>query len=153
MSFLLVTRTLNSQACLFCTVPSRRLADLRTLCVLTDSKMAMPFLPTANNVCGLYPFSPERETCCRLYVRATFAFLSFHLRTASRSLAHHHLLFFLVTRLLNSLICLFLSACRLALQICPLKSQFSPLKSDFFYTPTYPQDEGFPAFRSFQSFQ
>ena len=66
----------------------------------------MPFLPTANNVCGLYPFSPERETCCRLYVRATFAFLSFHLRTASRSLAHHHLLFFLVTRLLNSLICL-----------------------------------------------
>ena len=35
----------------------------------------MPFLPTANNVCGLYPFSPERETCCRLSVRATYPFL------------------------------------------------------------------------------
>ena len=39
--------------------PSRRLADLWAL-AHTDSKMAMPFLPTANNVCGLYPFSPER---------------------------------------------------------------------------------------------
>ena len=24
------------------------------------------FTPTANKVCGLYPFSPERETCCML---------------------------------------------------------------------------------------
>ena len=24
------------------------------------------FTPTANIVCGLYPFSPERETCCML---------------------------------------------------------------------------------------
>ena len=26
------------------------------------------FTPTANKVCGLYPFSPERETCCILPV-------------------------------------------------------------------------------------
>ena len=26
------------------------------------------FTPTANKVCGLYPFSPERETCCILSV-------------------------------------------------------------------------------------
>ena len=36
------------------------------------------FTPTANKVCGLYPFSPERETCCILPVNQLFSFLPFN---------------------------------------------------------------------------
>ena len=62
---------------------SRRLADLWTLCVYTGSKMARPFLPTANNVCGLYPFSPERETFCKLSLCGSFEFLSLYKKDLS----------------------------------------------------------------------
>ena len=37
--------------------------------------------PTANEVCGLYPFSPERETCCMLYICKAFEFLPLYKRT------------------------------------------------------------------------
>uniref|UniRef100_UPI0026ECB490 hypothetical protein n=1 Tax=Allisonella histaminiformans TaxID=209880 RepID=UPI0026ECB490 len=49
----------------------------------TDSKMAMPFLPTANNVCGPYPFSPERETFCKLSLCEAFEFLSLYKKNLS----------------------------------------------------------------------
>ena len=46
-------------------------ANFRVL-IHTDSKMAMPFLPTANNVCGLYPFSPEREMFRKLSFASSY---------------------------------------------------------------------------------
>ena len=61
--------------------PTWILADLWTQSVHTDSKMASPFLPTANKVCGLYPFSPEQETCCKLSFCRTIAFLTYNAET------------------------------------------------------------------------
>ena len=79
--------------CKDCTFPSRRLADLwalahtdlrifwfaqtanivcGSLICLFSSSLACSILAsvfsaqTANEVCGLYPFFPERETCCLL---------------------------------------------------------------------------------------
>ena len=55
--------------------------SLRLLICLFSSSLAYSILasvisaPTANEVCGLYPFSPERETCCMISFSATFGFL------------------------------------------------------------------------------
>ena len=66
-----------------------------------------------------FPFLSRTGNVSHFSLCAAFAFLSFHLRTASRSLAHHYLLFFPVIYLLNSLICLFLSTCGPAKRVCP----------------------------------
>ena len=89
-------------------------ANFRVL-IHTDSKMAMPFLPTANNVCGLYPISPERETFRIFPFVELLHSCLFQLKTGTWSLSFHCLLILLISRPFNAHTCLFLSACRLAL--------------------------------------
>ena len=73
LSFILTKRNNGYMICLFSSS-------------LAYSILASVFsAPTANNVCGLYPFSPERETCCILPIYEAFVFYLKENRNSSRS--------------------------------------------------------------------